>query len=61
MNKESVSLAYLVNPTQTCKSHHLHNIDNMTDINKITQVAKDINDYGMIVEIHYGKNKNILT
>ena len=41
--------------------YHLHNTDNMTDINQVTQVAKGVSDYGMMVEIHYGKNKNILT
>lgn len=48
MNKESVNLAYLVNHTQTCKTHHLHNTDNMTDINQVTQMAKGVSDYGMM-------------
>ena len=48
MNKESVNLAYLVNHTQTYKTHHLHNTDNMTDINQVTQMAKGISDYGIM-------------
>lgn len=61
MNKESVNLAYLVNPTQTCKQHHLHNTDNMTDINQVTQVAKSVSELWKTGRYLLWKDNNILT